>query len=59
MEEAVSPRLVSADRFDGYIIVAFDDGRCAVYSSELLYSVLPQAQEIQESPEEQAEPEQS
>ncbi len=49
MSEHAKPHLISADRLDGSIVVTFDDGRCAIYSSELLYATLPQARELHDS----------
>jgi hypothetical protein len=44
----------SVDRTGGGIVVSFTDGRSALFSSELLYSILDQAQEIPEEPEDEA-----
>jgi hypothetical protein len=46
MSMVPEPRIVSADRMDDSVIVTFDDGRCAIYSASLLYTVLPQAKEV-------------
>ena len=39
-----SPRIVSADRLDGGVLIEFADGSYAVYSASLLYELLPQFQ---------------
>ena len=46
MKDQEEPHVVSADRLDGSIIITFNDGRCAIYSSALLYATLPQAEEL-------------
>ena len=51
MEHRETPYVVSADRINGSIIVAFEDGRCGVYSAELLYEMLPRAREFRDEPE--------
>lgn len=55
MSDLKPTQMISADRLDGSLIVTFQDGRCGIYSSELLYATLPAAQEIyEEDAEEQA-----
>ncbi|MES2390862.1 MAG: hypothetical protein V4555_04425 [Acidobacteriota bacterium] len=46
MNAIEQPKIVEAERVDGAVAIAFDDGRVGLYSSELLYSVLPLAQDI-------------
>ncbi len=46
MEAHSEPRILSADRLDNSVLIAFDDGRCAVYSAALLYATLSQADEV-------------
>lgn len=46
MKDPKEPHVVSADRLDGSIIITFEDGRCGVYSSDLLYQTLPLAREL-------------
>ena len=36
----------SADIMTGGLLIAFEDGRCALYPADLLLSVFSQAQEI-------------
>lgn len=46
MEHQSERRVLSADRLDGSVVITFDDGRCALYSPELLYATLSQAKEL-------------
>ena len=46
MPETANHTIQSVDRTNSDVIIAFRDGRSARYSSALLYSMLPQAQEI-------------
>ena len=43
------PRIVSAERFDSGIMIGFDNGLTALYSTELLYSIFPLAVEMVDS----------
>ena len=43
------PRIKSADVLTNGILISFDDGKCALYSTELLRAALPDATEIDES----------
>ena len=36
-------QVVNVDRVDGGIYIEFDNGRCALYVAELLYSIIEQA----------------
>ncbi len=49
MKSQEEPHVVSADRLNASVIITFNDGRCAVYSSALLYAALPQAEELYDS----------
>ena len=49
MEARPAPRLVSADRFNNGLLITFDDGKCAFYSSDLLRAVFSQARELKET----------
>jgi hypothetical protein len=51
MKARPTPRIVSADLLNGSILIAFDDGTCALYSAELLQATLPQAEQIIVEPE--------
>ena len=42
------PRILSAERLNRGIVIAFDDGRCALFLDALLYATLPQAEELDE-----------
>jgi hypothetical protein len=42
----ILPRVVQVDRLSGGLLIFFRDGKVAFYSESLLYSVLPQAQEL-------------
>lgn len=48
MEKAGSPRVISAERNAGSVIIAFDDGKCAVYSADLLLSIFNHAEAVLE-----------
>lgn len=55
MKSHPAPGIVNVDRFDGGVIVTFDDGRCALYAASLLLATLPQAIEVHDSePDEEA-----
>jgi hypothetical protein len=45
-------RVVDAERLGGGVIITFDDGKCAVYSAPLLYSILSNANLLEEQIEE-------
>jgi hypothetical protein len=46
MESPGSPRILWAERMENAVIIGFDNGRSAVYSSRLLHAIFAQAQEI-------------
>ena len=46
MVQNPKPRVVSAERIDGSVVITFDDSRCALYPSSLLYEMLTQAREL-------------
>ena len=48
MEDVSKLKVTAADRLDGSVIITFNDGRCGIYSSELLHSMLTSARELQE-----------
>ncbi|MGI4981448.1 MAG: hypothetical protein ACRYHB_13780 [Janthinobacterium lividum] len=48
MTDQTTPHLTSADRLDGNLIITFDDGKCGLYSSDLLYATLAQAKQLHE-----------
>ena len=48
------PHVVYVERLRDSVVVGFDDGKTAVYSSALLYATLPQAVELVDpSPDEE------
>ena len=49
MAEKHERRIVAADRLENALIITFDDGRCAEFSSTLLYAMLSEAKELFES----------
>ncbi len=51
METRPEPRMTYVDRLRGGVVIGFDDGKTALYSAALLYSILASAQEMLE-PEE-------
>ena len=51
METRPAPRIVYVDRLDNRVVIGFDDGKTALYSADLLYSIVGTAQEMVE-PEE-------
>jgi hypothetical protein len=40
------PRIIEAERMEDGVIITFDDGKCAVYSTSLLHDTLPQAEAV-------------
>jgi hypothetical protein len=46
MTQAPVHKLVDANMMHGSILITFEDGRMAVYSADLLYAALPQAEEV-------------
>ena len=49
MDHLVARRIVNADLMNDGVIVQFDDGRCAFYSSAFLYAKLPECEELDEA----------
>ena len=56
METRPAPRIVYVDRLDNRVVIGFDDGKTALYSADLLYSIVVTAQEMVE-PEDDEEQE--
>jgi hypothetical protein len=46
MKTDLQPRIVYAERLGGGVIIAFEDGKSAVYSASLLESIFSQAEEL-------------
>ena len=52
MQVSPVPRIIAADRMQEGLVILFDDGEGAFFSSSLLHAVLPQAEKLPEaSPE--------
>lgn len=51
MDTQTDSRIISADRTSNGIIVTFEDGKCALYSTTLLHAMFSQAQELLDSDE--------
>ncbi len=41
-------QIVNVDRMNDGIIIKFEDGKCAFYSSALLYATLPHSKKLEE-----------
>jgi hypothetical protein len=54
MADSPTNRVRSAELFRDGIIITFVDGRSALFSADLLYTTLSQAQELSENDEEEA-----
>lgn len=46
MNTQTACRIASMDRLSDGVVVAFEDGRCAFFSTSLLYEILPQAEDL-------------
>jgi hypothetical protein len=44
MDTRPTPHILSVERLKRGVIIDFEDGKSAVYSASLLYSVLPRAE---------------
>jgi hypothetical protein len=53
MVESSRHRVCSVEPFRNGIIITFADGRSALFSADLLYASLPQAEELTENSEEE------
>jgi hypothetical protein len=49
METQRAPRVISADTLKRGVVITFDDGKRALYSSDLLHGSFPQAEELKET----------
>ena len=49
METQPAPCVISADRIGRGVVITFDDGKCALYSSDLLRRMFLQAEELTET----------
>jgi len=50
METHPVPCIIFAERLSGGVVIAFDDGRCALFSASLLYTTIPQAEDLTDLP---------
>lgn len=50
MDPNITPRILTAERLTGGVVIQFSDGKCALYSASLLYDTLPKAEELYEEP---------
>ena len=53
MAESSTHRVCSVELFRNGIIITFADGRSALFSADVLYASLPQAEELNENGEEE------
>jgi hypothetical protein len=51
MESGSQSRVKYAELVGRDLIITFADGKCALFPADLLYSTLPQAQELPQSPD--------
>jgi len=50
MKTHTTPRIISAERLSDGVVVAFDDGKCALFSASLLHATIPQAEDLTDLP---------
>jgi hypothetical protein len=48
MEKPPIPCIIYAERLGGGVVIAFDDGRSAIYPAALLHAMFSQANELKE-----------
>jgi hypothetical protein len=46
MKQPPVHRLLDANLLRGSVLITFEDGRMAIYSADLLYATIPQAEEV-------------
>jgi hypothetical protein len=46
MEDKPIPRIIEASRLKDGVLITFEDGRCAVYSTAFLDAMFPNADEL-------------
>jgi len=51
MEDPIELRVSAAERMSGGLLITFGNGKCAIYSAALLYSIFDQAKEVIEEEE--------
>ncbi len=42
------PRIITAERLNTGLVIRFEDGQCAFYSSAFLFSKLPECKQLRE-----------
>jgi hypothetical protein len=48
MENQPIPRIINAERLGGDLVIAFEDGKSAIYPAAMLYAIFPQATQLDE-----------
>lgn len=51
MEVPFETRILAAEKLGNRVLIAFDDGQCAVFSASLLHATIPQAEQVIEEEE--------
>jgi hypothetical protein len=46
MEDLIVPGIIDAERLGDGVIISFEDGTSALYSTALIYAMLPQAERL-------------
>ena len=44
-----APRITAAERLNEGLVIKFEDGQCAFYSDALLFSKLPECEQLEEA----------
>jgi hypothetical protein len=45
-DDKAIPRIIEALRLRDGVVITFEDGKCALYTAALLYTVFPKADEL-------------
>jgi hypothetical protein len=53
METQIELRILSADRMESGLLITFNDGRSAIYSTSFLYAAFGQAEDVSSQPEDE------
>lgn len=51
MDDEITPSIIQAQRMNGGVVVEFNNGKSARYTSALLYSIFERAEEFLETEE--------
>ncbi len=51
--DAQKPRIVQADKLNGGVVIAFDDGKTAFYPATLLHEIISRTQDLPDLPRDQ------